>query len=49
MIEAKFNEFLRSPLGILLIVGILCLAGAGVFLYVAYVFRNLVSFTPAPL
>lgn len=48
MIESKFSDFFRSPLGILLIIGLLVLAGALVFLYVSSVFRGLIEYTPAP-
>jgi len=48
MIESKFGEFLRSPLGVLLIVGLILVGGVLVFLYVRSVFKGLIEYTPFP-
>lgn len=46
MIETKFNEFFRSPKGILLVMGIIMLGAVLVLLFVARVFRGLIEPTP---
>lgn len=46
MIESKFSEFFRSPLGILAMVGVVFVAGVLVFLFVARVFRGLIEQGP---
>ncbi|MDP3685261.1 MAG: hypothetical protein Q8R32_00330 [bacterium] len=49
MIESKFSEFFRSPVGVLAIIGVLFVAGIFVFLFVASVFRGLIEQGPPPL
>ena len=49
MIESKFGEFFRSPLGVLVIIGVIFVAGLFVFLFVARVFRGLIEQAPPPL
>ncbi|TSC72450.1 MAG: hypothetical protein G01um101438_534 [Parcubacteria group bacterium Gr01-1014_38] len=49
MIESKFSEFFRSPLGVLSVIGVIFVAGVLVFLFVARVFRGLIEQAPPVL
>lgn len=49
MIESKFSDFFRSPLGVLAVILLIIIGGTIVFLYVRSVFHRLINFTPAPI